>query len=102
MNAQEFGSFGSYSVTLRLSNPRLSIVGKTQPAPFPNRVDDDFVHIVRLSATTFEGFDAPTPIATFGGERRWRRAGNLVLLGRFAIANETSCFLWPFDWLDRS
>jgi hypothetical protein len=24
------------------------------------------------------------------------------LLGRFAIANETSCFLWPFDWLDRS
>jgi hypothetical protein len=51
VTAQEFGSFGSYSVTLRLSNPRLSIAGKTQPAPFPNRLDDDFVHTVSLSAT---------------------------------------------------
>ena len=29
VNAQEFGSLGSYSVTLRLSKPRLSIVKRS-------------------------------------------------------------------------
>jgi hypothetical protein len=44
MDSQQLSSSRPYAVALRLRKARLSVVGKTQSAFLPNRIDDDLLH----------------------------------------------------------
>jgi hypothetical protein len=44
MSAQEFGPFVPDPVALRFDKPGLSVIGKAQPLPSLNRLDDDLIH----------------------------------------------------------
>jgi hypothetical protein len=44
MSAQEFGPLVPDPVALRFDNPGLSVIGKAQPLPSLNRLDDDLIH----------------------------------------------------------